>query len=342
MIREAIQHLVDGQSLTEEQASQVMGEIMAGEATPAQLGALLVALRLKGETVDEIAGFARVMRSKALPVPVNGDDLIDTCGTGGDDSGTFNISTGSALVAAAAGLKVAKHGNRSVTSRCGSADVLEALGVKVDLGPEGVARCIDQAGMGFMFALAFHPAMRYAAGPRREIGIRTVFNILGPLTNPAHARAQVLGVADPALVEKMAQVLKRLGARHALVVHGQDGVDELSLDGANLVAELKDGVVKTYEVRAEEFGLPRAAKDALAGGDANHNAALLRQLFAGESGPRRDAILLNAGAALLVGGKAKDLAEGIKKAASVLDSGEAARTLEKLVRVSQAAADIRN
>lgn len=339
MIQEAIAQVVDGKNLTQQQASETMNEIMEGEATPAQIGGFLIGLRVKGETVEEIAGLARIMREKALSVPVDGDGVIDTCGTGGDSSGTFNISTAAALVAAGAGLRVAKHGNRSMTSACGSADVLEALGVKIDLGPDGVARSINESGMGFMFAQAFHPAMRHVAGPRRELGVRTVFNILGPLTNPAGAKAQVLGVADVSLVEKMARVLNLLETKHALVVHGDEGLDELSLSGSTVVAEVKDGKVETYTIKAGDLGLFTAPKAALAGGDANRNADLLRDVLQGVPGPRREAVILNAAAALVVGDKAKDLAEGVRLAGEVIDSGKASERLDALVTVSQAAAD---
>ncbi|MCH9039948.1 MAG: anthranilate phosphoribosyltransferase, partial [Chloroflexi bacterium] len=254
MIREAIDAVVGGRSLTVEEASQAMQEIMTGEATPAQFGAFVTALRMKGETVDEITGMAQVMREKSLHVKVDGA-LVDTCGTGGDASGTFNISTTAAFVVAGAGVKVAKHGNRAMSGACGSADVLEGIGGKIDLGPEGVERCLDETGFGFMFAQTFHPSMRFAAGPRREIGIRTVFNILGPLTNPAGAKSQVIGVADPSMAEKMAQVLARLGSTHALVVHGGDGLDEISLDGPTRVWEMQNGTVSEMSVSPDDVGM---------------------------------------------------------------------------------------
>jgi len=333
MIREAIELLVNKSDLTMEQAVQVMEEIMTGEATPAQFGAFVTALRLKGETADEIAGMARVMREKAHQVHYAGA-LVDTCGTGGDASGSFNVSTAAAFVAAAAGLKVAKHGNRAMSSQCGSADVLEALGVKIELTPDQVKRCIDEAGIGFMFAPAFHPAMRFAAGPRREIGIRTVFNILGPLTNPAGATHQVLGVADPAIAPKMAQVLQRLGSTHALVVHGMDGLDELSISAPTQVWEVKGGNISEYLVSPEDAGLQKAPKDAIRGGTAQENAAKLRSLFSGEKGPLRDMVALNAGAALLAGDKVTDIKSGVSLAQQVIESGAALAKVDALVRAS--------
>jgi anthranilate phosphoribosyltransferase len=335
MIREAIGAIVnEGRSLSEEEAAAVMEEIMSGEATPAQLAAFLVALRLKGETVEEIAGMARVMRAKALRVPFEGASLLDTCGTGGDRMGTFNVSTAAAFVAAGAGAIVAKHGNRAMTSHCGSADVLEALGAKIDLAPEGVAHCLREVGVGFMFAPAFHPAMRFAAGPRREIGVRSVFNILGPLTNPAQAKAQVLGVADAAIGEKMIQVLGRLGCRHALVVHGEDGLDEMSLGGPTLVYELKGGDIRSYRVTPEEVGLRQASGQAVKGGSPEQNATAMRAVFGGEMGPLRDIVLLNSAAALVAADKAATLAGGVPLAAQAIDSGAAGKKLERFIEVT--------
>jgi anthranilate phosphoribosyltransferase len=332
MIREAIDAIVNqGRSLGEEEAAAVMEEIMSGEATPAQLAAFLVALRLKGETVEEIAGMARVMRAKALPVPFEGVPLLDTCGTGGDGMGTFNVSTAAAFVAAGAGAVVAKHGNRAMTSHCGSADVLEALGVKIDLAPEGVAHCLREVGIGFMFAPAFHPAMRFAAGPRREIGVRSVFNILGPLTNPAGARAQVLGVADAVIGEKMIQVLGRLGCRHALVVHGEDGLDEMTLGSPTLVYELEEGDIRSYRVTPEEVGLRQASGQAVKGGSPEENAAAMRAVFGGEQGPLRDIVLLNSAAALVAADKATSLTEGVTLAAQTIDSGAAREKLGRFI-----------
>ena len=335
MIREAIDAIVNqGRSLSEQEAAAVMGEIMSGEATPAQLGAFLVALRLKGETAEEIAGMARVMRAKALRVPFEGPPLLDTCGTGGDGMGTFNVSTAAAFVAAGAGAVVAKHGNRAVTSHCGSADVLEALGVKIDLPPEGVAHCLREVGVGFMFAPTFHPAMRFAAGPRREIGVRSVFNILGPLTNPAGARAQVLGVADAAMGEKMIQVLSRLGCGHALVVHGEDGLDEMTLGGPTLVYELEEGDIRSYRVTPEEVGLRQASGKAVKGGSPEENAAAMRAVFGGEQGPVRDIVLLNSAAALVAADKAASLTEGVTLAAQTIDSGAAGKKLDRFIEVT--------
>ena len=334
MIREAIDALVEGRSLTTEQAAKVMDEIMEGEATPAQFGAFVTALRLKGETVDEVAGMARSMRGKSLQVSVDGP-LVDTCGTGGDASGTFNISTTAAFVVAGAGVKVAKHGNRAMSGACGSADVLEALGVKIDLGPDGVKRCLEEAGFGFMFAQIFHPSMRFAAGPRREIGIRTVFNILGPLTNPAGADAQLIGVADPAVAETMAGVLGRLGSGHAMVVHGRDGLDEISLGDATDVWELKEGRVSTSTVEPEDMGLERVRKDELTVGDAVESALKTRSVLDGAAGPARDVVLANAAGALLAADRVSSLKEGVTMAAESIDNGAARRSLDALVKLSQ-------
>ena len=334
MIKEAISALVSGRSLTMEQAEGAMNEIMSGEATPAQFGAFVTALRLKGETVEEIAGMARVMRERAIPVAVS-EPVVDTCGTGGDGSGSFNISTVAAFVVAGAGLKVAKHGNRSMSSSCGSADVMEPLGVRIDLGAEQVQKCLEEVGIGFMFAPNFHPAMKYATVPRREIGIRTVFNILGPLTNPAGAKAQVLGVADGSLTMKMAQVLKLLGCHHALVVHGEDGLDEITLGGRTTVCELKEGLIENYSLTPEDLGFQQAARESLRGGSAQDNADLLRRVLEGEKGPRRDIVLMNAAAAIMAGGKAETMEEGIKLAKEAIDSGMALAKLEGLIRISR-------
>ncbi len=334
MIKEAIAKLIVGDSLTTEEAAAVMTEIMSDEATPAQFGAFVTALRIKGETVDEITGLARTMRAKAIPVVTTGP-VVDTCGTGGDGACTFNISTVAALVAAGVGLKVAKHGNRAMSSRCGSADVLEALGVRIDLSAEGVGRCLEQVGIGFMFAQVFHPAMKYAAAPRREIGIRTVFNILGPLTSPAGARAQVLGVADGALVEKLALVLQGLGSHHALVVHGEDGLDEITITGKTRVSELKDGVIKSYTISPEDCGLTRARLEDLTGGTASENAARVRRVLAGDLGPERDVVLMNTAAVLLAGDRVRTLSEGVALAREAIDNGQARAKLERLIECSQ-------
>jgi anthranilate phosphoribosyltransferase len=334
MIKEAIIALVSRQSLTEEQAAQVMEEIMSGTATPAQIAAFVTALRFKGETVGEIIGLAKTMRANAIPVRTE-ELVVDTCGTGGDGSGTFNISTAAAVVAAAAGLKVAKHGNRAMSSQCGSADVLEALGVKIDLNAEQVQRCLQEVGIGFMFAPAFHPAMKHAAAPRREIGIRTVFNILGPLTNPAGAKAQVLGVADEALLQKLAQVLQGLGCHRALVVHGEDGLDEITVAGKTHVCELKGSSIESYTISPHDFGLSSASSDSLNGGSAEENAALLRRILAGALGPQRDVVLMNAAAVLMAGDKVETLKQGAALAAETIDSGHASTKLEQLVEFSR-------
>ncbi|MCI0865773.1 MAG: anthranilate phosphoribosyltransferase, partial [Chloroflexi bacterium] len=325
---------VAGRSLTMDEASSVMREIMGGEATPAQLGAFLTALRLKGETTEEIAGMATVMREMALRVDVDGP-LIDTVGTGGDGKNTFNISTATAFVAAAAGLKVAKHGNRAASGSCGSADVLEALGVKIELPPEDVARCINEAGLGFMFAPAFHPAMRHAAPVRREIGIRTVFNILGPLTNPAGAQSQLLGVALAELGEKMAQVLLLLGAHHALIVHGEGGLDEISLAGDTSVWEVKGGAVKNWTLRVDDTGLPRTSIDAIRGGTKEENADTMRRVLAGETGAVRDVVLVNSAGVLLAGELVDDIRQGVQRSAELIDNGSALGKLDHLVELSQ-------
>lgn len=334
MIREAISKVVEGRSLAAEEAAQVMEELMSGQATPAQFAALATALRMKGETVEEMAGLARVMRAKALRVNTS-LPVVDTCGTGGDGAGTFNISTAAAFVVAGAGVPVAKHGNRAATSQCGSADVLEALGVVIDLGPEQVAACLQQVGIGFMFAPTFHPAMKHVAAARREIGIRTAFNLLGPLTNPAGARAQALGVAAAEVAEKMARALNLLGCHHALVVHGEDGLDEFTLGGRSLVWEVSGGQVRSYSIAPEDLGLRRAQLQELAGGTVADNAAMLLGVLRGEKGPRRDVVLLNAAAALVAGDRASSLAEGRKLAEAAVDSGRAAASLERLVAFSQ-------
>jgi len=330
MIKEAIATLISGRSLTMEEAAQVMEEIMEGEVTPAQFGAFVTALRLKGETVEEIAGLARVMRAKAVRVMTT-SPVIDVVGTGGDGLNTFNISTAAAFVVAGAGLKVAKHGNRAASSKCGSADVLEALGVRLDLTAEQVQRCLEEVGIGFMFAPAFHPAMKYAAAPRREIGIRTVFNILGPLTNPAGAKAYLLGVADGTLVEKLALVLQSLGCDYALVVHGEDGLDEITVTGKTQVCELKDGTISSYAISPEDFGLSRASLDSLKGGTVDENAAFLRSVLAGAPGPKRDVVLMNAAAALVAGDRASSLQQGVVMAGEAIDSGRALAKLNQLI-----------
>ena len=334
MIREAIDAVVSGRSLSMEDSATVMREIMDGESTPSQLGAFLTGLRLKGESIQEIAGMATVMREKALRVHVDGP-LVDSVGTGGDGKNTFNISTAAAFVAAGAGLKVAKHGNRAASGTCGAADVLEALGVKIELPPEGVERCIREAGIGFMFAPAFHPAMRHAAPVRREIGIRTVFNILGPLTNPAGAQSLLLGVAFPELGETMAQVLLLLAVHHALVVHGDGGLDEISPSGDTQVWEVVDQEVSRWTVRVEDTGLPRSSIEQIQGGSKEDNAATMRRVFQGEPGPVRDVVLLNSAGVLLAGDLVETMSQGVQLAAQVVDSGAALGKLDVLVEVSQ-------
>ncbi len=333
MIQDAIQAVVEGQSLSADQAAAAMDEIMSGDATPAQFGAFVTALRIKGETVDEIAGMARVMREKSLHVETTGR-VVDTCGTGGDSSGSFNISTTAAFVVAAAGEKVAKHGNRSMSGSTGSADVLEALGVKIDLAPESVVRCLDEVGFGFMFAQAFHPSMRFAAAPRREIGIRTVFNILGPLTNPANASRQLIGVADPSIAERMARVLGQLGSEKALVAHGSDGMDELTITGPSSVWQLEDGEVSTFEVSPEELGLRVSNADSIRAESPEDSARIARSVLAGDAGAARDVVLMNAAAALVAAGRSDTLAAGVRLAARSIDSGEAESRLNALAELS--------
>jgi len=335
VIKEAIESLVSGRSLTFEQAAGVMEEIMGGEATPAQFAALVTALRIKGETVDEIAGLASIMRARAIPVMVT-PPVVDTCGTGGDNSASFNISTAVAFVTAGAGLKVAKHGNRAMSSHCGSADVLEALGVKIDLGAEAVAECLERISIGFMFAPIFHPAMKYAATPRRQIGIRTVFNILGPLTNPAQAESQVIGIPSQELGSKIASVLHRLGTKHSLVVHGIDGMDEISISGKSLIWEVNQyGTSSPYQVSPRDFGFKEASLAEIKGGTPEENAEMLRRILGGERSPRRDVVVMNAAAALVAGNRASDLRKGAGIAEEVIDSGQALEKLDRLVRLSQ-------
>jgi anthranilate phosphoribosyltransferase len=335
MIKEAIGTLVKGQSLTMEEAARVMDEIMEGKATAAQLGAFITALSIKGETAEEIAGLAGVMRAKAIQVKVNGP-VLDVVGTGGDGQNTFNISTSAAIVAAAAGLKVAKHGNRAASSQCGSADVLENLGVKIDLTAGQVQKCIQEAGIGFMFAAAFHPAMKYAAGPRREIGIRSVFNVLGPLTNPAHAEYQVIGVPNLELAEKMVAAVIRLEAKHALIVHGLNGIDEISITDSSLIWEVKDRqLASVRRINPEDFGLLRSTKDNISGGTPEENAQSILQILGGQKGPRRDVVVLNAAAALLAGERVETLNSGVSLAQELIDSGKALTRLKELIAVSQ-------
>ena len=334
MIREAIAAAAARRDLTEAEAAEVMGEIMQGEATPAQIGAFLTALHIKGESVDEIVGMARTMRAKALRVEFDGA-LLDTCGTGGDEKGTFNVSTAAAFVCAGAGVRVAKHGNRAATSQSGSADVLEALGARIDLQPEQVKRCLQETGVGFMFAQTFHPAMKFVAPVRREIGIRTIFNFLGPLTNPAGAEYQLMGVGDAAIAGKVVEALSRLGTKRALVVHSEDGLDEVSLSAPTLVKELRDGEVHTYSIVPEDAGLARAALAELVGGSPAENAERIKSIFAGAPGPDRDFVLLNSAAALVAVGGAETLKDAVATAAQSVDSGAARRALQQFVEATQ-------
>ena len=332
-IREAIDVAVSGQSLTMDQAAAVMRQIMQGEATPAQLASFLTALRLRGESTEEIAGMATVMREFSLKVRVEGA-VVDSVGTGGDGSNSFNISTAAALVAAGAGVRIAKHGNRAASGSCGAADVLETLGVRIELAPEDVERCINEGGIGFMFAQAFHPSMRHAGPVRREIGIRTVFNILGPLTNPAAAQRQLIGVAFPQLGEKMAEVLRLLGSERSLVVHGAGGLDEIALDGDTSVWELRDGRVESWTFSPDDTGLGRWSIEDLRGGDREANADTMRRLLDGEGGPIRDAVLINTAGVLLAAGAADSIPEGIQQAAHAIDTRAARQRLEALVELS--------
>jgi len=330
----AIRTVIEGQDLGPEEMSDVMQLIMTGQATQAQIGGFLIGLRMKGETVDEIAAAAKVMRELAARVDVTGPHLIDTCGTGGDAAITFNISTASAMVVAAAGGKVAKHGNRSISSKSGSADVLEAAGVNLDLTPEQVAQCVNETGVGFMFAPKHHSAMKHAIGPRKEMGVRTVFNVLGPLTNPAGAPNQVLGVFSDDLVEPLAKVLQKLGSEHVLVVHAEDGMDEISIAAATHVAELKDGEVRDYFITPEQFGFERADISSLAVDSAEQSLATIHNVFDNQPGPARDIVALNAGAAIYAAGLSDDLGQGIKVAQDVIADGSARAKLDALVAFS--------
>lgn len=334
-MKTAIRKVVSGRHLAEEEAVAVMEQIMKGEASPAQIASLLTALHLKGETVEEITGFARVMRRLSTAVKSRHPVLVDTCGTGGDGSGTFNISTTAAFVVAGAGAPVAKHGNRSVSSRSGSADVLEELGVIVDLDHAAMEECLDKTGIAFLFAPALHRAMGYAAGPRREIGIRTIFNILGPLTNPAGARAQVLGVYSPPLTEVLARVLAKLGSSCSFVVHGAGGLDEVSLAGTSVICEIKDGSVRKGTLDPARFGFKYAPVATLAGGSPKENADITRLILEGEKGPRRDVVVLNSALGLVAGGKARGISEGLAMAASSIDSGSAMRKLKDLIETTR-------
>ena len=348
MLKQVIQKVVDRSNLSEEEMEAAMEVIMSGQATPAQIGAFITALRLKGETIEEITGAARVMRRKATRIRVDNasinidrdkanldlETIVDTCGTGGDGTNTFNVSTTAAFVVAGCGLRVAKHGNRSVSSLCGSADVIESLGVNLDIPPAVVEKCLNQVGIGFLYAPALHGAMKYAIGPRREIGIRTIFNILGPLTNPAGANVQVLGVYEKELTPVLAEVLNKLGTRSAFVVYGEGSLDEISISGKTQVSELKNGQVTTYTIEPEDFGLPRAHLNDIRGGDVQENAGIVLSVLQGEPGPRRDMVLLNAAAALVAAGRAADFPDGITQAAEAIDAGRALEKLEEMKAIT--------
>jgi len=330
-MQEAIKAVTERRDLSTEEMADTMRLIMTGEATPAQVGGFLIGLRMKGETIDEITAAAGVMRELATAVEVDKEYLVDTCGTGGDASGSFNISTASAIVVAAAGGKVAKHGNRSISSKSGSADVLEAAGVNLELSPEQVAECVDEVGVGFMFAPMHHSAMKHAIGPRREMAVRTIFNVLGPLTNPAAAPNQVIGVFSDELVEPLAHVLKRLGSDHVLVVHAEDGMDEISIASPTHVAELKDGEVYSYHVKPEDFSMTRTSLDEIRAADAADSLAIIRSVFENQAGPARDIVCLNAGAAIYAAGLSETLAEGVAKAQQVIADGRVADKLDQLI-----------
>jgi len=346
-ITEAIKRAVEGEDLSADEAQSVLEQIMSGECTDAQIGSLLTALRMKGETVNEITGFARTMRAKAFAVrpdfvvaaTMSGTDrdaLIDTCGTGGDASGTFNISTATAFVVAGCGVRVAKHGNRSVSSHCGSADVIEALGVRIEIPPDRIARSIDEVGIGFLHAPLLHTAMKHVAPARKQLGIRTIFNVLGPLTNPAGANTQVIGVYSEHLTELLAQALKRLGSRRALVVHGSDGLDEVTITGESQITELRRGEITTYSVSPEDFGIEKATLKDIQGGDARENAGIIFDLLSGKRGPRRDIVLMNAAAALVASDRAADFKEGVHLALDSIESGRAKAKLDQLIEFTNA------
>ncbi len=334
MIKEAIAKVVDGNDLTRDEAVATMNSIMDGTATPAQIGSFITAMRMKGETVDEITGFASLMREKATRVKCKVKRVVDTCGTGGDGLHTFNISTACAFVAAGAGATVAKHGNRSVSSSCGSADVLKALGVNIEADVRTVERCLDEVGIGFLFAPLLHKAMKFAIGPRRELGIRTFFNILGPMTNPAGASSQLMGIYDGDLTDVIANVLKNLGSERVFVVHGEDGEDEISITGPTKVSELRDGEIKTSETSPEDFGMSRAAIKDIVGGEPDENARILRSVLDGNKSARRDAVVLNAAAVIAAAGLAEDIRSGVNIAINSIDSGKAKEKLEELIECS--------
>ncbi len=335
-IQTAIRSVIESRDLTGPQMNDVMRAIMTGECTPAQIGGFLVGLSMKGETVEEIAAAARVMRDLATPVEVDKTRLVDTCGTGGDARGTFNISTAGALVAAGAGVRIAKHGNRSISGRTGSADVLEAAGVRLDADPKGIARCIDEAGVGFLFAPAHHGAMKYAIGPRREMAVRTIFNVLGPLTNPAGAKRQLIGVFSATLVEPLARVLQALGSEHVMVVHCEDGLDEIGIGAKTRIAELHAGELRTYTLDATRFGFSPVALEDIAADSPQASLDTIMGVLEGKPGPASDIVLVNAGAAIHIGGIASDLPEGIERARESIRRGNAAATLERLIAVSNA------
>lgn len=333
MIKESISLLINNTNLSEAQTSECFKEIMEGKATDAQIGAFLAALRIKGETVDEITGAAKIMKEMATPIKAPAG-ILDTCGTGGDLSNTFNISTTTAVVVAACGVPVAKHGNRSVSSQSGSADVLEALGVKIDLAPVNVEKCLEETGFGFLFAPLFHPAMKYAIGPRREMGVRTIFNILGPLTNPAGAKRQILGVFSEKLTEPLAKVLVNLGSEDVMVVHGKDGLDEITLTDKTYVARCLDGKVKKFSISPEDFGMKKCSKEDLKGSDKESNAKITMAILKGEKGPKRDIVLANCAAALVVAARTNDYKEGVSIAAEAVDSEKALRKLEEIKKAT--------
>lgn len=339
-MQDALAHLIQGHHLSREEARQVMSAVMEGDATPAQIGSLMTSIRIKGETTEEITGFADEMRRRAPRVPGNHEGLLDTCGTGGDGQNTFNISTATAIVAAAGGARVAKHGNRAMSSKSGSADVLEALGVNISLTAQQAGQCLDQVGLCFMFSQLFHQSMKHAAGPRKELGFRTFFNILGPLTNPAGADCQLMGVYDRSKTELIASVMRELGLKRALVVASLDGLDEISIAAPTQVTELKNGDIFTYQLSPQEIGLDEAPLDAVVGGDAAENAAMIRSIFDGELGARRDIVLANTGAAFYVTGITPTIAEGVKHAADIIDSGKAKEKLVQLIECTGAMKDV--
>lgn len=338
-IQQVLRSVIDGEELTQDQAAAAMDVIMSGEATEAQIGALAVGLRMKGETTNEIAGFARAMRDHAVTVDIDSDNLplLDTCGTGGDHSNSFNISTTATFVIAAAGVRIAKHGNRAASSLCGSADVLEALGVRIELTPREVEECVEQVGIGFMYAPAYHPAMRFVGPARKQMGVRTIFNLLGPLTNPAGARHQLIGVGIPSIAHQLAEVLQVLGSQHTVLVHAEEGMDEVGIKGVTRVTDFNaaTGSIETYDVTPEDFGLERADPAALVGGDAEHNRQITLRVLSGENGPRRTVTLLNAGAGIYAADAAESFADGVRIAAEMIDSGQAMAKLEALVALTQ-------